>query len=119
MTTQEIANRLVELCNKGDFETAQNELFAEDAVSIEPHGTAEFEKETKGLQAIKEKGEKWNSMVEKMHGMKVSEPIVASNSFAITMHMHVAMKGGHEMDMTELCVYEVKDGKIVKEQFFM
>ncbi len=119
MTTQEIASRLIELCNKGDFETAQNELFAEDAVSIEPHGTAEFEKETKGLQAIKEKGEKWNSMVEKMHGMKISEPIIASNSFAITMQMHVAMKGGHEMDMTELCVYEVKDGKIVKEQFFM
>ncbi len=34
MTTKEIADRLVELCKKGDFETAQAELFSEDAVSI-------------------------------------------------------------------------------------
>ena len=119
MTTQEIANRLVELCREGDFETTQKELFADDAMSIEPYGTPEFEKETKGLQAIKEKGEKWNNMVETMHEMNVSEPLIASNSFAVTMQMHVTMKGGQDMDMTELCVYEVKDGKITSEQFFM
>jgi len=38
MTTVDIANRLVELCRKGDFETALKQLFADDAVSIEPHG---------------------------------------------------------------------------------
>ena len=32
MSTTEIANRLVDLCKKGDFETAQKELFADDAV---------------------------------------------------------------------------------------
>ena len=119
MTTQEIANRLAALCQKGDFETAQKELFAEDAVSIEPHGTPEFEKETKGKEAIKKKGEKWNAMVEKFDNAKVSQPLVAGNCFAITIQMHVTMKGGQDMDMTELCVYEVKDGKITSEQFFM
>ena len=39
MTTVEIANRLAELCKSGDFEGAQKELYADDAVSIEPHGT--------------------------------------------------------------------------------
>ena len=119
MTTQEIANRLVELCRKGDFESAQKDLFAQDAASIEPHSTPAFEKETKGLQAIKEKGEKWNAMVEKMHSMNVSDPLVASNSFACTMQMHVTMKDGQDINMTELCVYTVKDGKITSEQFFM
>ena len=119
MTTQEVAKRLIELCEKGDFETAQNELFAEDAVSIEPHGTPDFDKETKGLDAIKKKGEKWNSMVEEYHGGDVSEPVVADNSFACTMKMDVTMKGRGRMSMTELCVYTVKDGKIVSEQFFM
>lgn len=119
MTTKEIANRLVELCSKGDFETAQKELFAEDALSVEPHSTPAFEKETKGLKAIEEKAKKWEGMVEKMHAMEVSDAIVASNSFACTMRMHVTMKGGGEMDMTELCVYKVKDGKIIEEQFFM
>jgi hypothetical protein len=119
MTTKEIANRLVELCRKADFETTQAELFADDAVSIEPYSTPEFEKETKGKQAIKEKGKKWDAMVETAHAIEVSEPIVAGNSFACTMRMHVTMKEKGEMDMTELCVYKVKDGKIIEEQFFI
>jgi hypothetical protein len=119
MTTQEIARRLVELCRKGDFEATQKELFADDAVSIEPHSTPAFEKETKGLQAIKEKGEKWNNMVETMHEMNVSEPLIAGNSFAVTMQLHVTMKDGQDMNIAELCVYTVKEGKIASEQFFM
>jgi ketosteroid isomerase-like protein len=119
MTTAEIANRLVELCEKGDFEGAQKELFANDAVSIEPQASPAFEKETKGLDAIIEKGHKWSSMVQEVHGMKVSEPIVSQNSFAVTMSMNVTMKDGNKMDMTELCVYNVKDGKIASEHFFM
>jgi hypothetical protein len=119
MSTKDIANRLAELCSKGDFEAAQNELFSDDCVSIEPHGTPDFEKETKGLAAIKAKGKKWDSMVEENHGGKVSPPLVAGNSFAVTMSMDIKMKGRDRMSMTELCVYTVKDGKIVSEQFFM
>ena len=119
MTTTEIANRLVELCSKGDFENAQKELFADDAVSIEPHASPAFEKETKGLDAILEKGHKWSSMVEEYHEMKVSQPLVGENSFAATMFMSVTMKDMGRTDMTELCVYNVKDGKIVSEQFLM
>jgi ketosteroid isomerase-like protein len=119
MTTSEIAKRLVALCRKGDFETAQKELFANDAVSIEPHATPDFEKEIKGLDAILKKGEKFGSMVEKMHELNVSEPVVADNSFACTLRMHVLMKAKQTWDMTELCVYKVKDGKIVSEEFFL
>jgi ketosteroid isomerase-like protein len=119
MTTTEIANRLVDFCSKGDFETAQKELFADDAVSIEPNASPAFEKETKGLDAIIEKGHKWNSMVEENHGMKVSQPLMGENSFAVTMSMDVTMKDKGRMEMSELCVYNVKDGKIVSEQFFM
>jgi len=119
MTTQEVAQQLVELCRKGDFETAQNELFSKDAVSLEQEATPDFDKETKGIDAIKKKGEKWNAMVEKFHGIEVSEPVVAGNSFACTMTMHVTMKEHGEMNMAELCVYRVKDGKIVSEEFFM
>jgi ketosteroid isomerase-like protein len=119
MTTKEIADRLVELCRKGGFEDAQKELFAEDAVSIEPHSTPAFEKETKGLRAIKEKGEKWNSMVKEVNGLEVSDPLVAANSFACTLKMDVTMKDGQHMNMTELCTYHVKDGKIISEEFSM
>lgn len=118
MTTNQIANRLVELCRQGQFESAQKELFAKDALSIEPNASPAFEKETKGLNAIMEKGKKWENMVESMNKLEVSEPMVASNSFACTMHMDVTMKNKEHWDMTELCTYTIKDGKIVTEQFF-
>ncbi|THU41161.1 nuclear transport factor 2 family protein [Niastella caeni] len=119
MTTNQIANRLVELCRKGEFETAQKELFAEDVISIEPYATDAFKKETKGLPAIIEKGEKFQRMVDTMHKLEVSDPMVADNSFACTMHMDVTMKDKQHWDMTELCAYQVKDGKIVSEQFYV
>ena len=117
MTTKEIAERLVMHCRKGAWEAAQRELFADDAVSIEPYASPAFEKETKGSRAILEKGHKFDAMVEQMHSVTVSDPLVATNSFACTMQMDVTMKGEGRMNMTELCVYEVKDGKIISEQF--
>ena len=119
MTTKEIADRLVELSRKGDFEKAQKELYADNAVSIEPEATPAFEKETKGLKAIIAKGEKFDSMVQEYHSLNVSEPLVADNSIAFTLSMDLTMKGRPREQMRELCVYEVKDGKIVSEQFHM
>jgi hypothetical protein len=117
MNTQEIAHRLVALCREGKWTAAQQELFADDAVSIEPYATPAFAKETKGLAAIIEKGRKFNAMIEKLHALTVSDPVVASQSFACTMSMDVTMKGQGRMQMSETCLYIVKDGKIVSEQF--
>ncbi|MEO8768794.1 MAG: SnoaL-like domain-containing protein [Ferruginibacter sp.] len=119
MTTKEIAARLATLCGKGDFETAQKELFSNDAVSIEPYATPAFEKETKGLDNILEKGRKFEGMTETIHSLSVSEPLIGTNSFALTLNMDMTMKGKERMNMTELCVYNVKDGKIISEEFHM
>lgn len=119
MTTSEIASKLVELCRSGQYETAHTKLYAEDAISIEPQASPEFEKETKGLQAIMEKGKKFDSMVESMHSTAVSDPLVTGNVIAFTLTMDVTMKGQGRFTMGELCVYKVKDGKIVSEEFFM
>ncbi|MEP6617288.1 MAG: SnoaL-like domain-containing protein [Ginsengibacter sp.] len=118
MVIQDIANRLVELCRKNEFEKALDELFSQDAVSLEPHSSPAFDKETKGLSAIKEKGVKWNNMVKEVHEISVSDPLVSTNSFACNMRLNVTMKEHGAMDMSELCVYQVKDGKIILEQFF-
>lgn len=119
MSIKIIAERLAELCRKGEFETAQKELYADDALSIEPYATPAFEKETKGLSAIVKKGKKFEAMVEKWHSLNVSVPLLAGNSFALTINMDVTMKGQERMNMTELCVYKVKDGKIIEESFYM
>lgn len=116
MSTKEIANRLVELCRTGQWEAAQKELYADNCVSIEPKGSpAEL---VEGLDAIIKKGEQFNEMVEKFNSLEVSEPLAAENFFTITMNLDADFKGMGRVVMEEVCVYEVVNGKIVKEQFF-
>jgi hypothetical protein len=117
MTTNEIAERLVALCRQGTFENAHTELFATDAISIEPYGTPAFAKETKGLNAIIEKGHRFTAMIEQVHSVVVSDPLVAGSSFACAMQLDLTIKGQGRINMHELCIYVVKDGKIISEQF--
>ena len=117
MTTTEIAERLVALCRQGNFEIAQKELYATDAINIEPYATATFAKETKGLAAILEKGRQFTAMVEQVHAVAVSDPLVAGSSFACAMQLDVTLKGHGRLTLDELCIYEVKDGKIISERF--
>jgi len=117
MTTQDIANRLYELCKAGQYEQAQQELYAEDAVSIEPVG-APGPQSVKGLEEIIKKGEEFRGSIEELHSASASGPIVAGNHFAITITLDATFKGMGRMTMDEVAVYEVKDGKVVKEQFF-
>ena len=119
MTTEQIARRLKELCDQGQFEHALKELFSSDAVSIEPNESPDFAMETKGIDAILAKGKKWNEMVAEQHSFEISEPLIASDSFALTMHIDVTMKGRGRMNHKELCIYKVSGGKIVSEQFLM
>ena len=119
MSTNEIATRLAEFCRQGKWEAAQRELFAEDAVSIEPYAGPVFEKETKGLNAIIEKGHKFDEMVEEAHKIEVKDLSVANNAIAFKLIMDITMKERPRETWEEICVYIVKDGKIISEQFFM
>ena len=119
METNEIANRLVSYCRKADWNGAHSELYADNARSIEPYETPDFEEETKGLKAIQAKAKKFENIVEKVHGIEVSEPLMAGNSIAFTLVMDLTMKGKGRMKSPELCVYQVKDGKIISEEFFV
>ncbi len=119
MTTQEVANRFNEMAKNGQYDKIQEELYADNAVSIEPASAAAMGMaNAEGLDAIKKKGAAFNSMVEEMHGGYSTEPVVAGNHFTVAMGMDVTMKGMGRSKMDEIVVYEVKDGKIVKEQFF-
>jgi hypothetical protein len=119
MNTEAVAKRLVELCRKGEYEQAQRELFAPDAVSIEmPGAPAGALGDAKGLEAIYEKGRQFAAMVETVHASEVSDPLVAGSWFGVTMTMDVTFKGRGRVQMSELCVYHVRDGKVASEQFF-
>jgi hypothetical protein len=119
MNTQQIANRLVELCRGGEFKQAQDELYAQEAVSLEPEGAPGGSLgNVRGLDAIREKGKAFDQTYEKIHGLTVSDPLVAGEFFSITMAMDATWKQGGRYAMEEICVYRVKNGKIVLEKFF-
>lgn len=117
MSTTDVANRFNELSSTGQWDQIQNELFAHNAVSIEPSHSPGM-KSVEGIEAIRQKGKEFGEMVEEMHGGYSNQPQIAGNHFAVAMGMEVTMKGHGRMKMDEIAVYEVKDGKIIKEQFF-
>lgn len=117
MTTQEVADKFDQLANSNQWDKIQDELYADDAESIEPENSMAL-KYAKGKAALKEKSAQFNSMIEEMYGGFCSKPVVGGNFFSVAMGMDVKFKGMERMNMDEVCVYEVKDGKIVKEQFF-
>ena len=117
MTTQDVANRMNELFKTNNWNQVQEELFADDCESIEPPH-AQGLQTVKGKEAIRKKGEDFLAAIEEMHGGWSSEPLVGGNYISFAMGIDVTMKGMGRMNMEEICVYEVKDGKIMKEQFF-
>lgn len=119
MNTQQVAQRLVELCREGKYEQAQEELYAADAVSIEMPGMTEGALgNASGMDAIREKGRAWQANIETLHGGSVGDPIVAGDWFSLVMGIDATYKDMGRVDMQEICVYQVRDGKIVHEQFF-
>lgn len=118
LSVEKLAQRLRDYCLKSDFEAAQKELYGEDIVSIEPEAMKGYEKETSGKDAVLNKIRQWNETVEKIHAVTVTEPQIAGNSFSFVMEMDITMKDQKRMGMPEICVYTVKDGKVVLEQFF-
>lgn len=118
MSTQEIASKWTEYCNTGQWEKAQEELYADHCISLEMKGAQGFPEKVEGIDAIKEKGKLWEEMVEEFHGLEIEGPIVAGNHFSASMKMDITMKGMPRMVNEEIAVFRVEDGKITFEQFF-
>lgn len=117
MTTQEVADRFQELALIGQWEKIVDELYADDVISIEPENQSNLPT-VKGLEAVKQKADMFHQMIEAMHGAYSTPPVVAGNFFTCTMGMDITMKGVGRINLDEVAVYEVRDGKIVREQFF-
>jgi hypothetical protein len=119
MNAEQVAKRLVALCREGKYEQCQKELYADTATSTEPAGLPPGALgNVKGLPAILEKGRQFQSMIEAVHGGNVSDPVIAGNWFSVSMTLDITMKGRGRVNMSEVCVYHVQDGKVTSEQFF-
>ena len=118
MTIQEIAARFDELAQTGQWQQIHDELYADDAESIEPAGAQGALQSVKGKDAMKKKGEAFNAEIEEYHSGYSTPSVIGGNHFSCAMGMEVTLKGVGRIAMHEICVYKVDNGKIVKEQFF-
>jgi hypothetical protein len=116
-STQQVADRLVELCRSGKMSEAQQELWAEDVICISPDMAGGPAVTTKGRHENMEREKKFAEMIEEVFDNTISSPVVAGNVFAISWSMDVKLKGRDRMTMDEICVYNLKDGKIAQEQY--
>jgi hypothetical protein len=120
MTTQEAAARYHELASQRKFIEIQDTLYDENVVCEEPEkaasmGMAVF---TYGREAVKAKGIARRATIETLHSYTCSEPIVAGEFFSVVLKQEVTFKGRPRVTLEEIGVFQVKNDKIVKEQFF-
>ena len=118
MTTQEVADKLVDFCRRGKSEEALDTLYAQDAVSVEAMAMPGAQQEVRGLEAIRAKSQWWQSNHE-IHSASVTGPWPHGNRFVVGFQIDVTNKpSGRRMQMDEVGLYTVEQGKIIREEFF-
>jgi hypothetical protein len=121
MNSKQIGEKLVGLCSKGKNMDAIESLYSKDVVSLEAMSSPDMPAEMRGIDKIKGKNQWWYENNE-VHGAKIEGPFPNGDRFAVKFHYDITPKAGprkgqrHQMD--EVGLYTVKDGKIVKEEFF-
>jgi ketosteroid isomerase-like protein len=117
MTTHEVADKVVKLCSAGKFADALA-LYSPDIVSMEAGAPPGQSRESKGIEAVKAKGEWWTANHD-VHSATVEGPLVAGQYFTVTFKLDITFKPeSKRFTMEEVAVYKVADGKIVYEEFF-
>jgi ketosteroid isomerase-like protein len=117
-STAAVAQELVSLCQAGRNLDAIAKLYAPNIVSVEPVGSEQMPAEMRGIDAIRGKNEWWFQNNE-VHSAKAIGPFVGDDQFAVRYDFDVTSRpSGQRMQMSEMALYTVKDGKIVREQFF-
>ena len=116
--TATIAEELVSFCRAGRNLDAINTLYSPDIVSVESMGNEQMPREQKGIDAIRKKNQWWSDNNE-VHSANVDGPFVGEDKFAVYYNYDVTFKPTGKRDrMEEMALYTVKDGKVVREQFF-
>ena len=117
MNTEEVATRLVELCRNREWRKALDELYAKDIVSVEAHEMENMPAEMRGIDQVRGKTDWWEKNME-VHSAKVSGPFVARDTFVVQFDIDVTDKASKKrMQMSEVGIYTVKDGKVAREEF--
>lgn len=122
MTLMELGNAVVAANRESGAEAVKTLLdrhYADDAVSVEATAMGEGGRETRGLDGIRGKHAWWASTMT-THSTTVEGPFPhGEDRFAVIYEVDATNREtGQRMQMKEVAVYHVADGKIVREEFF-
>jgi ketosteroid isomerase-like protein len=115
MTSAETAKAFTEMLKSGDHHAAAEKFNAPDIVSIEAMDGPMSR--VQGTAAVKAKSDWWYNAHE-VHSASAEGPYVNGDQFAVYFAMDITAKEtGQRMQMQEVGLYTIKDGKIVEEKF--
>mgnify|MGYP002623176530 FL=1 len=113
-----VGKQLVELCRQGKNLEAIDKLYAPNIVSIEAMSMPEMPARQEGIEAIRGKNQWWLANHE-VHSEETSGPFPHGDRFAVFFKIDVTNKpSGQRMQMEEVGLYTVKNGKVVQEEYF-
>jgi hypothetical protein len=114
MDTKEVAQKVVGFVRKQAWYEALDSLYDDNIVSVEADPGAP---ETRGKEGVRGKIDWWVDAME-VHSFKASEPFVGHDRFVVQYDAEVTDKKTKERrKLSEVGVYTVKNGKIVREEF--
>jgi SnoaL-like domain len=112
MNTQEVAEKVVEFVRKRAWYEALDTLYDNDVVSVE--ATAP---ENRGKEAVRTKVDWWVDAME-VHSFNADGPFVSHDRFVVIYDADVSeKKSKNRRKLSEVGVYTVKNGKIIREEF--
>lgn len=119
MSAIETGKQLVALCQAGKGLEAVDTLYDEKIVSIEARAGEGLPQRMEGIAAVRGKSEWWYGAHE-LHRSVARGPYVGhrEDQFAVWFEIDVTVKAsGERMQMTEIGLYTVANGKVVQEEF--
>ena len=109
---EQIGRELVAMFNRGMFREIEEKFWSPDIVSVEGMGMAWH-----GREAVEQKNQGWLAQ-NQILGASAEGPFVGAGGFAVKFRMDVLDKSsGQSTVMDEVGVYQVQNGKIVREEF--
>ncbi len=121
MDARQAGQKLVDLCKAGKCTEAVNTLYADNVINVEAGGPPGKSLTTEGLAAVKADNV-WFMENHEIHGSTVDGPWPHGDRFIVRFDIDITPKvgpmAGKRFQMKEAGLYTVKDGKVVKEEFF-
>ena len=117
MNTQQVAQKVVELVRKQAWYEALDALYDDNVVSVEAYSEDGGSPETRGKEDVRGKIDWWVNAME-VHRFEADGPFVGHDRFVVRYDAEVMDKKSKERrKLSEVGVYTVKNGKIVREEF--